>query len=155
MNTRFLCDATCHRLARWLRFLGVDTETTSEFRVYPLVVMAGEMGRILITRNRKFLKHMSDNVFVLKSDFVFEELKEIIKHFGIKNPQLFTRCSKCNAELVSVNKEDVKGKVPYFTYKNFDEFKVCPNCNKIYWKGSHFELIKQRLKKEEVWELLF
>ncbi len=155
MGEKFLCDATCHRLAKWLRFLGIDTETTSEYRTYPLLRMAEKEGRILLSRNKAFLKIENPQVYVLRSDFIFEELKDVIEHFGIKNPLLFTRCIRCNSILERVKKEEVKGRVPYFTFKHFDEFKVCPHCNKIYWQGSHYELIKKRLMKEGIWEILF
>ncbi len=155
MDKKFLCDATCHRLARWLRFLGIDTEVTSEYRVHPLLRMVDKSGRILLTRNRKFVEEKNPRVYVLNSDFVFEELKEVIEQFNIKNPSLFTRCTRCNEVLKKIDKEKVKGKVPYFTYRHFDEFKICPRCDKIYWQGSHYELIKKRLVKEGIWEILF
>jgi uncharacterized protein with PIN domain len=36
--------------------------------------------------------------------------------------------------------------VPYFTYKHFDEYAQCPQCDRVYWKGSHY---KNMLKEVE------
>ncbi len=155
MDKKFLCDATSHRLAKWLRFLGIDTETTTEFKVHSLLKILGENERVLLTRNRGFLRIENPRIYVLKSDLLFYELRDVISHFNIKNPGIFTRCSECNTPLESIDREKVKGRVPYFTYRNFDEFKICPRCNKIYWQGSHYELIKKRLMKEGIWEILF
>ena len=155
MVYRFLCDATVIKLAKWMRFLGIDTLIAHEYKTKALLDIAKKENRIILTRNRRFLKIKSENIHVLKSDFLFEELREVIITFRIKHPALLTRCSKCNTVLLDVEKEKVKGKVPYFTFKHHNEFKFCPVCNKIYWKGSHINLMIERLKKEEIWELLF
>ncbi len=155
MSFKFLCDATVHRLAKWLRFLGQDAESTSEYSAYVILSIAERENRIILTRNREFYRVSGENVYVLKSDFVFEQIKDVVEHFKIKDPAILTRCSKCNTPLVNISKSEVKGKVPYFTYKNFNEFKFCPECNKIYWKGSHIDLMIKRLKKEGIWELMF
>ncbi len=155
MSFKFLCDATVLKLAKWLRFLGQDTESTHFHEPDALLKIADAENRIILTRNTEFNRLPYKNVYVLESDFLFEQLKDVIKHFNIREPRILTRCSKCNAPLLDIPHENVRGKVPYFTYKNFNEFKFCPVCNKIYWRGSHIDLMIKRLKKEGIWELLF
>jgi uncharacterized protein with PIN domain len=51
----------------------------------------------------------------------------------------FERCMNCNHLLEPAPKESVLGKLEPLTKKYYDEFKLCPNCDQVYWKGSHYE----------------
>lgn len=155
MGYRFLCDATVHKLAKWLRFLGQDTEYTNEYQPYTILKMAYKEGRIILTRNRGFSIFSGGRVHILKSDFLFEQLRDVITRFNLKDPDILSRCSMCNTELINIKRDEVRGRVPYYTFKNAKGFKICPRCNKIYWLGSHVDLMINRLKKEGIWELMF
>ncbi len=58
---------------------------------------------------------------------------------------LLQRCSVCNCKLVSVNDPSVEGKVPEYVFHAQSEFSQSPQCGRIYWKGSHYWRIEQRL----------
>jgi uncharacterized protein with PIN domain len=36
-------------------------------------------------------------------------------------------------------KEEVEDRLPLRTRRDFDDFHRCPQCDRIYWKGSHFD----------------
>jgi uncharacterized protein with PIN domain len=74
-------------------------------------------------------------------------LKQIITALKLKLDNKFlTRCIYCNEELISVQKEDVEGIVPEYVFENNDSFNQCRKCRKIYWRGTHFRRIEERLK---------
>jgi uncharacterized protein with PIN domain len=50
----------------------------------------------------------------------------------------FQRCLRCNSPLLEVRKEDIIDRLEPLTRLYIDEFHVCPACNQIYWKGSHY-----------------
>ena len=59
------------------------------------------------------------------------------QHSGRFQP--FHRCLRCNTPLVPVAKADVLDRLEPLTKLYFDEFHLCPGCNQVYWKGSHYE----------------
>jgi hypothetical protein len=44
----------------------------------------------------------------------------------------------CNALLEPVSKEAVLHRLQPLTIKYFDEFRLCPSCDQVYWPGSHY-----------------
>ena len=58
---------------------------------------------------------------------------------------MFTRCVECNTPVEKIEKSKVKPKVPPYVYKVQEEFMECPNCDKIYWKGTHWNLANKFL----------
>ena len=49
-----------------------------------------------------------------------------------------TRCTVCNNELVEIKKEELQKIIPRNTFQRFYEYYRCCDCSKIYWKGSHW-----------------
>ena len=139
---KFVADTMLGRLARWLRLLGFDV-------LYPnlddkeLIKFADE--RIILTRDKELGE--KKNVFLIKSVDVDEQLKQVINELKpeIQNP--LSRCSVCNQILIEVDKNSVKNLVPERIYKSHDIFWRCPDCNKIYWKGSHYDKIVRKIKE--------
>jgi uncharacterized protein with PIN domain len=64
------------------------------------------------------------------------ELLRRFKLFGQVKP--FQRCLRCNSALQVVSKQDVIERLEPLTKRYYDEFHICPSCNQIYWKGSHY-----------------
>jgi len=87
-----------------------------------------------------------NGVHFLESTDPAVQLKNILIYYSLRNEiKLFSRCIECNCRLQVVDKETVKDKIPYFTYKNFKEFAQCPQCRKVYWKGSHYKNMKKKV----------
>jgi uncharacterized protein with PIN domain len=59
----------------------------------------------------------------------------------------FHRCLRCNHPLEIVQKEAVLDRLEPLTKLYFDEFRICPNCKQIYWKGSHYERMQELVEK--------
>ena len=68
-----------------------------------------------------------------------EQLKEVVDHYGLSRDNLFKLCIRCNKSLVSVDKGEIKERVPEFVYQNVDTFTLCPHCKRVYWPGTHRE----------------
>jgi len=49
---------------------------------------------------------------------------------------------------VPVDKDIVLERLEPLTRRYFDEFHLCPACDRVYWKGSHYE--RMRLLIEQV-----
>jgi len=59
----------------------------------------------------------------------------------------FTRCMRCNGPLDRVTKEAIEHRLLPKTRRYYDEFAVCRDCGRIYWKGSHYDDMQRRLQQ--------
>jgi len=133
MNLKFSCDMMLYDVARWLRFLGYDTEYARYKR--------RDKSRIYLTSNEKL-----NDVFLLKHGSLSEKLLTLEKEFRIiENARPFTRCSICNIQLEEATENDIDN-LPPFVKENFNTFKKCPKCGRLYWKGSHYGKMIEFLK---------
>lgn len=136
MVATFICNGMLGKLCKLLRMCGIDTAYSNQGM--KILLEARQQARVVLTRNT----HLRDKegVFFLESSDSREQFQQVIEHFDLhKHMRLFSRCIECNSELKSVSKSSVRGKVPYFTYKNFTEFAECQTCGRVYWKGSHYK----------------
>ncbi len=121
-------------LVRWLRFLGYDTEYSRYRR--------RDKNRIYLTTNKKL-----KDAIILEHVSLEEKLITLEKYFKIiENANPFSRCSVCNVVLENAVKDDIE-KLPPFVKSNFDTFKKCPKCGRLYWKGSHYENMVKFIKE--------
>jgi uncharacterized protein len=40
---------------------------------------------------------------------------------------------------------DIADRLPEMTKKYYFRFKICPDCRRIFWEGSHFERMKEKI----------
>ncbi len=145
-DVRFLVDATAGKLARWLRILGLDTDYIATCDIPPIVKLARQSERKIVTRNAALVKRLGEGV-LLKSDALEEQVKQVVRTVGEDNLAFFTRCSVCNVEIEDVKKETVKGRIPEYVYETHDEFAICPTCGRYYWQGTHWDKMKADIER--------
>jgi uncharacterized protein with PIN domain len=80
------------------------------------------------------------------------QLKELIQKGNIEMDEgkVFSRCLLCNALLDPISRKEVEGKVPDFIFHHQEEFFRCPQCQRIYWPGSHQENMQKRIKELQI-----
>lgn len=123
------------RLCRFLRMCGIDAAYSNEGTA--VLMKARRQDRIILTRNTTL--RGKQGVFFLEPPDPVEQCRIVISHFDLMplvSP--FSRCLECNGELVPIDKEKAKGRVPYYTFTHFNDFAQCPECHRVYWKGSHY-----------------
>ena len=148
---KFLCDQMLGSLAKWLRLFGFDTfYATAEMDDDELIRVAKKEDRVVITRDKELMSKMKKQklpIIELNITDVDEQLKIVLKDVSIDQKIVLSRCSVCNTILNEITKKDVKGKVPERVFENNDKFWFCSNCNKIYWMGTHYDKIINKIKK--------
>jgi hypothetical protein len=105
-------------------------------------------GRILLTRNTKFSHGENfEGIIVVREDNPDLQLRSVMRELGLKidEQRIFSRCLICNRELGRMPKQEVEGKVPEFVFSTYSEFRSCPECSRIYWKGSHQDNIRKKI----------
>ena len=102
MNDKRFVVYRLRKLAILLRILGIDTLYLQNKDYISVINFSRRAHRILISRV-KFLRKLPW-IFYLESDYLDEQLKEVIKGLGLKieKDNLFTRCSACNNLLQEV-----------------------------------------------------
>jgi uncharacterized protein with PIN domain len=145
VESRFVLDGHLGRLAAYLRLLGFDCLYRNHYDDEDLAADAEREERILLTRDRRLLMRKAVTYgYCLRSLDPTEQLSEVIKRFDLKeNIVPFHRCPRCNHLLEPIAKEAVLDRLEPLTRLYFDEFQICPNCQQIYWKGSHYDKLKK------------
>jgi hypothetical protein len=130
-------------LAKWLRIYGFDTYfANSEIDDNKLLEISEKEKRVLITRDKELAfraKSRNLEFILLRSIDLDEQLKVVFKNYKINKDLFLTRCLLCNNKLIDIKKEEVIDKVPSRVFENNDDFFYCNKCKKIYWKGTHYE----------------
>lgn len=140
---RFICDNQL--LTKWLRFLGF----------YTVLYSSEKMGEeykdkrwFVFCSPRHYLQFPSDNKIFVDEYPLDKQLRIILSTIPEKlKIKPMTICSKCNTKLVAVDKNLIINKLPPMVKKNMNEFYQCPSCQQIYWKGTHFIRILNKLEK--------
>lgn len=141
---RFAADAHLGRLARYLRFTGFDTLWDNGWVDAHLAAVAGGDGRIVLTRDRALLMHRVVQAgFFVRDGSPLAQLADVAGRYALdlvnKRP---ARCLECNGELVAVKKSDVAAQLLPGTLAGFDAFWRCSGCRRVYWRGSHWKLMR-------------
>jgi uncharacterized protein with PIN domain len=141
---RFIVDSMLGKLAKWLRILGFDTRYIRLTTKDQLNRFLGE-GFLVITRNLKWCNR--ERVVCPGADEPVEQLREVVSvvHIQREELHLLTRCVRCNQPLNKIPKESAVGLVPDYVLEINADFSQCPECCKIYWRGSHPERMIARL----------
>ena len=150
---KLLCDQMLGTLAKWLRLLGFDTfYASSDISDNELLTIAEKENRILITRDKQLIlraEKIGLRVTKIETYDLVMQIKKVLQENNmiIDERNILSRCSNCNTLLTKVSKEEVKGLVPPKVFEHHEMFWCCPNCNKIYWLGSHYENMREMIQK--------
>lgn len=143
MARKFICNGMLGSLCKLLRICGIDTAYTD--RGIAILLEAKKEDRIILTRNNRL--RTKEKVFFVENSNPVEQLENVIFEYNLKNQIApFSRCLECNRKLHSIDKKSVKNRIPFFTYQHFDEFAICPDCQRIYWKGSHYKNMTRNIE---------
>lgn len=146
---KFLCDQMLGTLAKWMRIYGLDTlYATDDLDDNKLIEIAKKENRILITRDIQLIyKSRRENIksIQITEKNIDKQLNQVLKKVKIDKEIFLSRCLLCNSLVNEINKNDIKNKVPNRIFKNNENFWYCKKCDKIYWQGSHFKNMIQKI----------
>jgi len=148
---KFIADIMVGKLARYLRMAGNDVLYINNISDDEILKIAKNQERIVLTRDslmlmRKPFKNNSIKSVFIRDDGIIKQLRQIKDDLKISlGPNLF-RCLECNTELSKAQKEKLENKVPPYVYKTQKDFLYCPNCDKYYWRGTHYDNINNTFK---------
>jgi uncharacterized protein with PIN domain len=139
--SRFVLDSHLGRLATYLRMLGFHALYRNDYQDAELARIEHTDKRILLTRDRALLMRRAiDRGYFVRGTNPRLQLLEVVRRFDLAGSATpFARCLNCNGLLQPVDKESIEHRLAPRTKTHFQEFQICPSCNRIYWKGSHYQ----------------
>jgi uncharacterized protein with PIN domain len=150
---KFIVDHNVGKLVKWLRMLGYDTEFFTGEDDWQMVISALREDRTILTRDTGIMKlGVVDSgkvkAILINSDDPEEQIRQLNESLDLDfQDGLFTRCMECNALLEKRTIDEVKDRVPPYVYKTQKEYMECPVCRRIYWKGTHWQAMIEKLRK--------
>lgn len=148
-DPRFVLDAHLGKLARHLRIAGFDSLWQADYGDEEIIALSVAQKRLILTRDKGILRRriVSRGYFVRETDSE-AQLLEVVRAFqlqGLLRP--FTRCRECNVELNEVDKAAVVKRLPEQVRGLYQRFKLCPDCGRVYWEGTHFARMRAMLER--------
>jgi uncharacterized protein with PIN domain len=150
---RFIVDENVGKLARWLRMLGYDSVFFNGEDDSQMVRQAMAESRILLTRDTGIMKRRVVNsgrleAVLLRSEKPAQQIQQLASALDIKTQSHpFTVCLECNQQLINRRPTEVKDRVPPYVYKTQTQYMECPLCHRIYWRGTHWKAMLNKLEK--------
>jgi uncharacterized protein with PIN domain len=146
---RFVLDVHLGKLAAYLRLLGFDSIYDLRMQDADLARRSASEQRILLTRDRQLLKRNEvTHAHLVRSLEPRQQCVEVVRRFdlvGLAAP--FTRCLRCNGRLSRAEIGAVAERVPAWVRARASEVTRCEGCDRVYWKGTHFDRL-ERLTRE-------
>ncbi len=146
---KFLADMMLGRLATWLRLLGYDTAFLPQADDPELARRARAEDRILLTRDVELTRRRGVRSILIASEQVEEQLQQLARELHLTARMAFSRCAVCNVPLEQVTKSAVKGSVPPYVFQTQTQFRRCPQCHRVYWRGTHWARMLAQM--EDTW----
>lgn len=142
---RFVLDTHLGRLAAYLRMLGFDTLYHNDSCDEDLAQTSSREDRILLTRDRGLLKRsVITHGYYVRETEPRRQLAEVVFRFQLaaaSDP--WRRCLRCNGLLQPAEKKSIHDRIPEKTRQHYEDFWTCPDCDRVYWKGSHYTRMRQ------------
>ena len=148
-NPKFIADVHLGRLTRYLRIMGFDVFYKNNLSDEEIVKISAKERRAILTRDIGVLKRTGvTHGYFIRSDKVEKQTEEVVKRFDLqKSIKEFTRCLDCNSELSKIEKEKVIHSLPPKVAASQNEFFICPECQKLFWAGTHHQKMLSLVQK--------
>ena len=118
-----------------------------------MVRQALSESRVLLTRDTGIMKRRVVTGGRLKavlftSEEPEEQIRQLVAAMAIKSQSRpFTICLECNQPLIDRKPTEVKDRVPPYVYKTQTQYMECPECHRVYWRGTHWKAMLNKLNR--------
>ena len=148
-RTAFILDVHLGKLARGLRLLGFDCCYRNDFDDPQIIRRSLSEHRIILTRDRRLLQDQSvQHGYWVRASDPDTQVGEVLMRFDLLGQiKAFTRCTVCNGGLAAIAKAAVSDRLQPKTSRYYDEFWICTDCRRLYWKGTHYRRLAKRVRR--------
>jgi uncharacterized protein with PIN domain len=156
LPVRFVLDTHLGKLLSLLRLCGFDATLLEDDA--DVAKVSARDARVALTRDVGLLKRsiVRHGYWVRHTD-PEAQLAEVLDQFDLADRMKpFSRCLRCNTLVAAVDAGTVSNRLLPRTRSNFQDFRQCPGCGRIYWQGSHYvrlaaliERVRQRASRSD------
>ena len=153
METKFFADNNVGKLAKWLRMMGYDTRFFNGSDDSRMIAIALAEGRVILTRDTQIMRRRvvtsgQLKAILIQGDEPEQQMRQVIDSLNLDCQfRPFTICLECNQPLLPRSREQVKELVPPYVFQTQAQYVECPTCHRIYWRGTHWQAMTNKLKK--------
>ncbi|MFC2023260.1 Mut7-C RNAse domain-containing protein [Chloroflexota bacterium] len=145
MSISFIADAMLGTLAKWLRILGFDTLYDPALDDNQIARLARADGRMLLTRDRELARRRGLCSLLIAGQDLGSQLDQVLSDLDLTPDCTFSRCPVCNELLAPLSPEAAGQRVPAYVARSHRTFKLCPACQRIYWRGTHWQRMEKQM----------
>ena len=133
--------------------MGYDTVFFNGSDDSHMVAKALAEDRMILTRDTQIMKRRVVTsgrlkAILINSDEPEPQMRQLIDTLNLDCQfRPFSLCLECNQPLVERTKDQAKDRVPPYVFQTQSQYMECPACHRIYWKGTHWEAMTEKLKK--------
>ena len=153
---KFVVDCMLGKLAKWLKILGFDAVFFSKIEDDDLLEIAMKEDRILLTRDTGLIEKSKEVISLfIESENWRTQVEQVLDFFDLwKDVKPNSRCIECNVCTKDLPREKAKNLVTPFVFENADRFALCPDCGRVFWRGTHLKDMETKindfLKKRKI-----
>ena len=150
---KFMVDHNVGKLVKWLRMMGYDTLFFNGEDDWQMVRTALSESRVILTRDSQVMRRGVIASGRLKAIFIQSEepeqqIRQVVDTLDLDcESRSFTVCLECNQPLMKKTRQQVKDRVPPYVFRTQDQFMECPACQRIYWRGTHWQAMGGKISK--------
>lgn len=138
-------------VARWLRAAGYECWWQPDIEDRDLVRRCLEEGWFLLSCDHRIFHYRVLRDGILPGLYIPHPLP-LAEQFAYVMTRLklslrAPRCMRCGGELVERPKEEVKQRIPPRTLLWLDRYWECTCCRQLFWHGTHWQRIEDRLRQ--------
>jgi len=143
----FIADCMLGRLAKWLKILGFDVVYFPKIEDKALLSHARKQGRVLLSRDLALLDRAKGlKKLFIESEAWEDQVRQVLDHFNLWGEVApYSRCLSCNVKLKPLPKAQAVNLVAPFVFQKADSFAICPSCGQVFWPGTHFDDMEDKL----------
>ena len=153
MEMKFIVDHNVGKLAKMLRIMGYDTLLFDSGDDSQMVSIALAEDRVILTRDTQIMKRRAVTsgrlkAILITSDEPERQIRQVIDTLSLDcRYKPFSLCLECNQPLLERSREQVKDRVPPYVFETRSQYVECPACQRIYWRGTHWQAMGEKLDK--------
>jgi len=146
---RFIVDCMLGKLAKWLKILGFDALYFSKIEDSDLLALAQKEGRVLLSRDNELIeKSRNIKTLFIESEDWNTQVEQVLNEFKLwEDVSPYSRCIECNVELKDLPKRKASNLVTPFVFEHAESFALCPECGRVFWKGTHHKDMEFKIDK--------
>jgi hypothetical protein len=133
--------------------MGYDSAFFSGEDDAAMVKQALAEGRVILTRDTGIMRRRAVSrgrvkAVLIESEQPERQMRQLMGAFDLTGQSRpFTLCLECNTPLEKRSQEEIAGRVPAYVYGTQTQYMECPNCRRIYWRGTHWAAMVRKLEE--------